>query len=129
VVHLNRSDEQPEDPNLTTLRGCFFIPKCPVVPDSSRVQMGEMTPRQIDEYLADAGVQLGKYEKEDFSDFVRFYFKELVKMGAFLKDVPFSDLTTRARYCVFKSGYDLWIKVGKSNTSDIITSTEIEFSA
>lgn len=69
-----------------------------------------MTDYLIRQFLDDASITLEKDEFDNYADFTRFYFKELVKMGTFLSDVPFTHLTPRAQNVVFRSGYNLWKK-------------------
>ncbi len=69
-----------------------------------------MTDYLIQQFLDDAGITLEKEDFGNYADFVRFYFKELVKLGTFLSDVPFASLTPRAKNLVFRSGYNLWKK-------------------
>lgn len=91
--------------------------------------MYEMSEDFIKQYLEDAGITLEKIEVQGFSEYARFYFKELVHLGVFLKDVPLSDLTTKARYDILKSAYKLWKKARETGINGIITGTEIDFSA
>jgi hypothetical protein len=70
----------------------------------------EMNSYLVQQYLKDAGIDIENFNIDEFTDFARFYVKELVQVGALLKDVPFSDLTPMGKYNVLKSAYRLWTK-------------------
>jgi hypothetical protein len=70
----------------------------------------EMNSYLVQQYLKDAEIDTENFNIDEFTDFARFYFEELIHIGAFLKDVPFSDLTPMAKYGVLKSTYRLWTK-------------------
>ena len=87
-----------------------------------------MTDYVVRQFLEDAGIVIAPEDFNLFMDFCRAYFRELVMIGAFLKDVPYSDLTTSGKYAVLKGAHKLWKTVDGGQKIGIIVDTEIEFS-
>lgn len=67
--------------------------------------MESRTPHHLQEEVLG---QLPVEEREPFLKFVMFMFGEMIVMGAFLKDVKFTELSYKARRIVFRSALKVW---------------------
>ena len=54
--------------------------------------------------------QLPPEQRDAFMKFTMFHFGEMITLGAFLKDVKFTELSYKARRKVFETSLKLWIK-------------------